>query len=88
MEVPRLGVKPELQLLAYATATATRDLSLVCDLHCSSQWIPDLLSGARDQTHILMDTSQIRFRCTTMGTPPLPILKMGKQRLRKTKSFA
>ena len=29
MEVPRLGVESELQLLAYATATATRDLSRV-----------------------------------------------------------
>ena len=37
MEVPRLGVKLELQPLAYATATATRDLSPVCDLHRSSQ---------------------------------------------------
>ena len=24
---------------------------------------------AKDQTHILMDTSQIHFHCTTMGTP-------------------
>ena len=41
MEVPRLGVKSELQLLAYATATATPDPSLVCDLHHSSRqcWI-------------------------------------------------
>ena len=30
MEVPRLGVKSELQLLAYTTATAARDLSHVC----------------------------------------------------------
>ena len=38
MEVPRLGVQSELQLLpAYATATATQDLSHVCDLHHSSQ---------------------------------------------------
>ena len=37
MEVPKLGVKSELQLLAYATATATPDLSHVCDLHYSSQ---------------------------------------------------
>ena len=37
MKVPRLGVKPELQLLAYATATAMPDLSYVCDLHHSSQ---------------------------------------------------
>ena len=37
MEVPRLGVKSELQLLAYATATAMQDLGHVCNLHCSSQ---------------------------------------------------
>ena len=35
MEVPRLGLKSELQLLAYTTVTATQ--SLVFDLHCSSQ---------------------------------------------------
>ena len=35
MEVPRLGVKPELQLLAYTTATAMRDPSRSCDLHHS-----------------------------------------------------
>ena len=29
MEVPRLGVESELQLLACATATAVQDLSLV-----------------------------------------------------------
>ena len=59
MEVLRLGVKLELQLLAYATATAMQDPSCVCDIHHSSQqcWIPDPLSEARDGTHILMDTS-------------------------------
>ena len=31
MEVPRLGVKAELQLPAYATATAMPDLSCTCD---------------------------------------------------------
>ena len=36
MEVPRLGLESELQLLAYATATATSDTSRFCDLHCSS----------------------------------------------------
>ena len=36
MEVPRLGVQLELQLLAYTTATATPDLSGVCDLHHGS----------------------------------------------------
>ena len=36
MDVPRLEVESELQLLAYTTATASRDLSQVCDLHHSS----------------------------------------------------
>ena len=36
MEVPRLGVTLELQLLAYATATATLDPSWVFDLCDSS----------------------------------------------------
>ena len=35
MEGPRLGVESELWLLAYTTATATQDLSLLCDLHHS-----------------------------------------------------
>ena len=56
MEGPRLGVESELQVPAYATATATRDPSLVCDLHHSSQQrqIPNLLSEARDWIHILL----------------------------------
>ena len=33
MEVPGLGVKLELQLLAYPTATAMWDPSCICDLH-------------------------------------------------------
>ena len=71
MEVPRLGVELELQLLAYATATATLDPSHVCDLHHSSQQprILNPLSKARDQNHILMDASQVHFHCATMGTP-------------------
>ena len=71
MEVPRVGVKLELQLLAYDTATGIRDLSHICDLHHSS-WpclIPDPLSMARDQTGVNTDNSQIRFHCTAMGTP-------------------
>jgi len=36
MEVPRLEVESELQLLAYTTAAATRDPSCVCNLHHSS----------------------------------------------------
>ena len=70
MEVPRLGVQLELQLPAYARATATRDLSHICDLHHRSQqrWILNPLREARDQICNLMDTSQIRFHYTTMGT--------------------
>ena len=61
MEVPRLGVKSELQLLAYTTATATRDLSCICDLYHSSQprWILNSLNEARDWAHIFMDPSQV-----------------------------
>ena len=70
LEVPRLGVELELQLLVYATATATWDLSCVCDLHHSSwqHWILNPLSEARDQTRNLMVSSGIRFYCATMGT--------------------
>ena len=61
MEFPRLGVELELQLLAYTTATATPDPSHVCDLHRRSQQCQILnpLSGARDQTLVFMDTSQV-----------------------------
>ena len=54
MEVPRLGVKLELQLPAYTTATAAQDPSRICHLyHSSGQcWILNPLSEARDPTHI------------------------------------
>ena len=63
MQVPRLGVELELQLLAYTTATAMPDLSHTCDLHHSSRqhntgsFNPQ--PKPRDQTHILMDTSRV-----------------------------
>ena len=62
MEVPRLGVKSELQLPAYITATATRDPSRVCNLHHSSQQrrIVNPLSKGRDRTRNLMVPSWIR----------------------------
>ena len=69
MEVPRLGVESELQLLAYTTATAAQDLSCICDLHHSSQQCRIPLSEARGRTRILMDTSQNCFHCATVGTP-------------------
>ena len=61
MEVPRLGVESELQLLATATASATPDPSHICDLHCSLQqhWSFNPLSKARDRTLILMDINAV-----------------------------
>jgi len=52
MEVPRLGVKSELQLPAYTMATAMQDLRYCSDLHRSSRQhqILNPLSKARDQT--------------------------------------
>ena len=57
--------------MAYATAIATPDLSCACDLHHSS-WQHQILiplSVARDQTQVLMDTSQICYCWATTGTP-------------------
>ena len=45
IEVPRLGVKSELQLWAYTTATATQDPTCICDLH------PTAHSNARSLTY-------------------------------------
>ena len=63
MEVPRLGVESQLQLPAYTTTTAMRDPSHICELHCSSQQCQILnpLMEAKDQTPILMDTSQVHY---------------------------
>ena len=56
MEVPRPGVKLELQLPAYTT---TWDPSHICDLHLSlwQHWFLKPLSEARDQTLILTKTA-------------------------------
>ena len=70
MDIPRLGVNSELQLLTYATTTAMRDLTHICDLFHSSRqcWIPEPLSKARDQTQVFMETSRIPFHWATTGT--------------------
>ena len=61
VKVPRLEVELELQLQAYIMATATPDLSHICDLHQSLQQCQILnpLREGRDRTCILMDTSQV-----------------------------
>ena len=71
MEVPRVGVESELQLPAYATATAMWDPNRVCDLHHSSRqhWIFNPLSRGRDCPWVLLDTSRVRHHRATMGTP-------------------
>ena len=71
MEVPRLGVKSELQLLAYTTATAMPDLSYVCDLHHNSWQLQILnpMSEARDRTCVLMDNSWVCYHWATTGIP-------------------
>ena len=69
MEVLRLGAELELQLPAYTTATAMKDLSHICNIYRGLQqcWILDLLIESRDQTCILMDTSWVQQAMT--GTP-------------------
>ena len=66
MEVPRPGVESELQLPAYTTVIMP-DPSCLCNLHHSSQqcWILNPLSEARDQTHILITTSQVHRHWAT-----------------------
>ena len=63
MEVPILGVQLEVEPPAYTTAPETPDPSRVCDLYHSSQqrWIFNPLTEDRDQTGILMDTSQVPY---------------------------
>ena len=53
MEGPGPGVELELQLPAYTTATAMLDPSHICYL----RQIPNSGSEARDETHILMETT-------------------------------
>ena len=79
VKVPTIGVKSELQLPAYTTATATPDLRLVCDLlHRSRRCqILNPLSEVRDRTCNLMVPSRICFLCATTGTPILQLLKLG-----------
>ena len=73
MEFPRLGVKWELQLPAYTTAT--RDRSRVCDLPHSSRQrqILNPLSEASDRTRILMDPSCVCSSRSHEGNSSSPL---------------
>ena len=77
MEVPRVGVQSELQLQAYARATAMPDPSCVYNIrHRSQQYqILNPLSVARDGTRNLMVPSWICFCWAMMGTPKRHLLK-------------
>ena len=61
IEVPRLGVKLELQLPAYTTATTTWDPSHICNLYHSLPQCPILnpLNKTKDRTCILVDTNWV-----------------------------
>ena len=72
-EVPRLGVKSELQLLAYTTATATRDPSHICDPHPSSQ--PCLILNPLSEARIETESTQMLVRfVSTEPQRELPFL--------------
>ena len=61
MKVPRLGFQSELQLPAYATATAKQDLSRVCDLHHSSWQCQILKSLVRPGIEPMSSWILVRF---------------------------
>ena len=65
MKVSRLGVKSELQPLAYATATVTPDLSRICNLHHSS-WQRRIL---KPQSEAGDRTTSVLYHWAMTGTP-------------------
>ena len=71
MERPRLWGQNAATAAGYTTATATRDPTRIYDLYHSSWQLQILnpLIQARDQTHVLVNTSRICFCCATTGTP-------------------
>ena len=63
MEVPRLGVKSEMQLCGPTPQPQQQQIqaaSVTYTTGSQQRWIPKPLTGARDQTYGLMDTSQVR----------------------------
>ena len=93
MEVPRLGFLLELQLPAYARATAMPDLNCILDLHHSSQQCQILnpLSEARDRTCNLMVPRWVCLHCATTGIPSIVFLhtnsELYERRIKKAIPF-
>ena len=79
VEVPRQGVRSELQRLAYVTAIATWDPRRSAAYTHSSRQCPilDPLSEARNGTCILRETSWIWLLCAQTGTPRSILFKGG-----------
>ena len=81
MEVPSLGVQSELQLLTYATATATQDPShaatsvTYATAHCNvgslTHWVRSGINF-----YILMDSSQVGYHWAMKGTPAITFLML------------
>ena len=87
MKVLRLGVESEMQLLAYTTAIAAPDPTCICDLCNSLQqcWIFNPMSEYKNQTSILMDTSQIHNPLSHSGNSRTNNLKiLWKHKITKT----
>ena len=64
LKVSGLGVKLELQLPAYTTATAAQDLSHICDLH-HSLWQDQILSPLSERAGI--ETVSSRTLCWVLN---------------------
>ena len=73
MDYSRLGVKLELQLPVYGTATAIQDLRHVSYLHHSWQQCQNInpVSDARSHTHVPIDPSQDPYSWAMTGTPAI-----------------
>ena len=60
--------------MAHASSQARGQIgAIAASLHPTATEDCRLWSKARDRTSILMDTSQIRFHCATIGTPRFSI---------------
>ena len=79
MEVPRLGLEPELQLLASTTPQPQQGQIQAASATYISAYgkAGSLIGKFKNQTHIFTDIGRIYFHFATMGTP-LSALKQNK----------